>query len=280
MEHNEGVSDQPTANAVETIAATGSDSAPPTVAQEIAALLPQSSGQIGLVAALLLEGITDRGEMVERGAAANTGAVANLLTNIRALRDGEIPSAPTMAVGARSAARSFLRQHRTRLSPAAVEHLETVITDLTEVAEDRSAQEAEDEQLHRASEELEAVLEVSGGVYVYTYPHYWRYPTVEGTRRTLLKIGMSSGDATTRIRQQTRQTAVPEDPLILRVYKSSGRDPAAIERDFHRLLNAADHTRESQGWAGREWFETSVQFLDAIAAVLGLTTVDIENSAI
>src|SRR5690606_10519373 len=112
-----------------------------------------------------------------------------------------------------------------------------------------------------------------GAVYVYTYPHYWRYPTVENTRRTLLKIGMTKVDAEARVREQTRQTAVPEDPVILRVYASPSRDPQDVERDFHRLLNAADHTRPTKGSSGREWFETSIEFLDAIAKVLGLVNI-------
>jgi hypothetical protein len=250
---------------------------PPTVRDEIGALLPETAGQIGLVAALLQEGVTDRREMVDRGAAANTGAIGNLISSIRAIQDGIIPDAPTMAIGARSSARSFLRQHRGKLSPEATVHLEHVVAQTSVVAEDRSAQEVEDQDLQRKSGELEQVLDAAGGVYVYTYPHYWRYPTVEGTRRTLLKVGMSTQDTALRIRQQTRQTAVPEDPLVLRVYKSTERAPGQIERDFHRLLNAADHVRESQSGAGREWFETSVEFLDAVAAVLGLTIIDGEG---
>jgi hypothetical protein len=120
-------------------------------------------------------------------AAANTGAVANLLVNIRAIRDGEIPKAPSLARGALSATRSFLKQHRSALSAAAVDHLNSVIADLELALDDEGAQEQEEQELQSKTAELENVLEASGGVYVYTFPHYWRYPTVAGTRRTLLK---------------------------------------------------------------------------------------------
>jgi hypothetical protein len=262
-----------------TSAASSIEAAAPTVADEIIALLPETSGQIGLVATLVQEGVTDRREMVDRGAAANSGAVGNLLSSIRAIQHGVIPTSPTLAVAARSSARSFLKQHRFRLSMQAVAHLELVIGQLDAVAEDRAAQAVEDQQLHRKSEELEQALDSVGGVYVYTYPHYRRYPTVEGTQRTLLKIGMTTRDAAARIREQTRQTAVPEDPVILRVYKAREKSPASIERDFHRLLNAADHVRPGQSGLNREWFETSVEFLDAIATVLGLTIDDGDASA-
>ncbi len=127
-----------------------------------------------------------------------------------------------------------------------------------------SAQEEEEQQLQSKGDELEAALSL-GGVYVYTFPQYWRSPTVSGTRRTLLKIGMS-----TRIGEQARGTVMPGEPLILRVYQSASSEPRDLERTFHRLLNAADHTRENNNAGGREWFETSVEFLDTIPTVLGL----------
>lgn len=133
-----------------------------------------------------------------------------------------------------------------------------------------SAQEEEEEQqLQSKGDELEAALSL-GGVYVYTFPQYWRSPTVSGTRRTLLKIGMSTRDANARIGEQARGTVMPEEPLILRAYQSASSEPRDLERTFHRLLNAADHTRENNNAGGREWFETSVEFLDTIPTVLGL----------
>lgn len=249
-----------------------------TVAEEIDELLPLSKGQLGSVSKCIQSGITDRKAIVDEGAAANTGAVYNIERNIEAIRDGVIPDAPSMASGALSASRSFLKQHRSRLSPAAVAHLEIVIESLASAVADRSAQDREEEELQRKGTELEEALAVQGGVYVFTFPHYWRYPTVEDTRRTLLKIGMTSKDAGERVKQQARQTAVPEDPLLLRVYQSDTLEPRELEKTFHRLLIAADHTRaETSSAGGKEWFETSIEFLDTIAATLDLRVLDAED---
>ncbi len=175
--------------------------------------------------------------------------------------------------GARlSAARSFLKQHRTELSAEAIHHLESVVARLDDAMADESAQVEEEDELKAKGDELEEALAIEGGVYVYTFPQYWRYPTVPGTKRTLLKIGMTTREATGRLREQARGTAMPEEPLILRVYRSKTIEPPAAERSFHMLLNAAGpHSRQQQR-GGREWFETSVEFLDTVASVLGLET--------
>lgn len=243
-----------------------------TVAEEIAALLPTSSGQVGAVARLMAEGVTDRKELVARGAAANTGAVANMQSNIRAIRDGDIPEAPSLARLARGAAGSFLRQHRAELSDAAVAHLGQVVATADAVASSHGAQTAEQSALEKKGDVLEETLAQEGGVYVFTFPHYWWYPTVEGTERTLLKVGMTTKDAGVRVKAQARQSGVPEDPLLLRVYQSDTYEPAALEKVFHRLVKAADHVRDSTS-GGTEWFETSVEFLDTIAEVLGARTI-------
>lgn len=241
-----------------------------SVAEEIGRLLPDTAGQLGEVAKCLADGITDRKAIVEAGAAANTGAVANILSNIRAIQDGEVPAAPSLARLSRSSASSFLKQHRTVLSQEAVDQLESVIVASEAVATDRGAQDREEEVLQRKGTELEDTLAVQGGVYVFTYPHYWRHPTVEGTKRTLLKIGMTTKDAGERVKVQARQAGLPEDPLLLRVYQSQTLEPAAAEKRFHRLLRAADHSREDANAGGKEWFETSIEFLDTIADTLDM----------
>jgi hypothetical protein len=239
------------------------------VRTEIDVWLPLSKGQLGGVAKCLLSGITERRGIVEAGAAANPGAVSNIIANIHAIRDGVIPRSPTRAAQARSAARSFVKQHP--LTPDTLLHVEGVIDALSDVVDDPEAQELEEAQLKVRGDELETTLALGGGVYVFTFPHYWRHPTVEGTRRTLLKVGMTTRDAEGRVRQQARQTSVPEDPLLLRVYQHPTMDPRIAEKTFHRLLVAAEHTRGDTRTGGTEWFETSVDLLDTIAGVLGMT---------
>lgn len=240
-----------------------------TSQQEIARLLAHTNGQISAVSRCLDAGMSRR-EIVEAGAAANTGAVGVLVSNINAIRDQKIPQAPSLASAALSATRSFRKQHRDLMSSDALAHVDAVIDALETAANDRQAQEREEEELQAKGGELEERLALEGGVYVYTYPHYWRYPAVEGTRRTLLKVGMTTRDAAVRVRQQARLTALPEDPLLLRVYQSSAMPPGQVERAFHRLLRAADHTRIDTTAGGNEWFVTSIEFLDTIAETLNL----------
>lgn len=254
----------------------GAGAEPEPLVAEIDELLAQTKGHIGGVARLLQSGVTDRRDLLEQGPAANTGAVGILLVNIEAIRTGRIPAAPTMAQGALGASRSFLRQHRERMSPEAIAHIEDVIEQLDRAANDRAAQEKEDEELIARGDALEESLADGGGVYVYTYPHYWRFRTVEESNRTLLKVGMSNVGTGERVRQQARQSGMPEDPLLLRVYRSTTVPPRDLERLFHRLLRAADHDRDSGTSAGGvEWFETSTEFLDTIADVLGLEVLDL-----
>jgi hypothetical protein len=88
---------------------------------------------------------------------------------------------------------------------------------------------------------------------------------------------MTTKDAAQRVRQQVRGTSVPEEPLILRVYRTTAMQPREVEQKFHLLLNAAVHTRPTGNTGSREWFETSTEFLDAIAAVLGLETLQADE---
>lgn len=223
------------------------------------------------------EGVTERNDLVAAGAAANYGAVANIQSSIRAIRYGEIPDAPSRARLAKSAASSFLKQHRDVLSHGAMAHLEQVIASSAAIAANTSAQDVEETELHKKGDELENTLVMEGGVYVFTFPHYWWYPTVEGTDRTLLKVGMTTKDAGVRVKTQARQAGLPEDPLLLRVYQSPTLEPAALERVFHRLLRAADHVREPSSSGGKEWFETSIEFLDTVAEVVGASVLVAEE---
>ena len=82
----------------------------------------------------------------------------------------------------------------------------------------------------------------------------------------------SNRDVIRRFRDQIRTTALPEEPVLLRIYESS--DPknslTEIEKIFHNLLEAADHDRSNARTGGTEWFLTSLKFLDKVAETLSL----------
>ena len=102
---------------------------------------------------------------------------------------------------------------------------------------------------------------------MYALPHYLRYPFDTATGRTLMKVGRSDSDVIVRFRNQTRTTALPEEPILLRIYRTEPGVNQAVESSFHRLLEAANHDRSVARTAGREWFVTSTRFLDEVARV-------------
>jgi hypothetical protein len=134
---------------------------------------------------------------------------------------------------------------------------------LEERAANLVARAEEDQEAKEATEVAEA--EAVPGIYVYTLPHYWRYPYDEDSGRTLLKVGRSDRSVIQRFRDQTRTTALPEDPVLLRIYVTVGEEAVRWERQFHDLLTAADHDRSTARTGGTEWFLTSLKFLDALA---------------
>lgn len=108
------------------------------------------------------------------------------------------------------------------------------------------------------------------GIYVYSLMHYLNYPYHLDSGRTLMKVGKSDRDVIARFREQTRTTALPEEPVLLRIYEvlSSDLELKEIEKVFHSLLESADHDRSTARTGGTEWFLTSLKFLDKIADTL------------
>lgn len=87
-----------------------------------------------------------------------------------------------------------------------------------------------------------------------------------------MKVGKSDRDVVKRFREQTRTTALPEEPVLLRIYQpgENSLDISILEKKFHSLLEAADHDRSAARTGGTEWFLTSLRFLDEIANTLSL----------
>jgi hypothetical protein len=88
-----------------------------------------------------------------------------------------------------------------------------------------------------------------------------------------LKIGLTTKSVWQRIIDQNRQTSMPEDPVLIRVYHKKGIDLRSVEAKLMETLlrvqfeqSAARHTK-----AGKEWFATHEDSIDAIAELMGLT---------
>jgi len=179
----------------------------------------------------------------------------------RAVLDGNLPSAPIVALSAARRYRSILRC--ARLSLAARAYLETDPRELERRANDETARVIQIQQAQEQPQSAQSRNDI--GIYVNALPRYLRYPFEPDSGRTLMKVSRSDSDVM-RFRSQTRTTALPEEPILLRIYLTD------------RLLEAADHSRSVSRSAGRDGFVTSTRVLDEIAKVMKLS-IEIVNGA-
>ena len=245
----------------------------PDVQAEISEFIRNDQTRLGDVFRGLERGLT-ADEIAAELEVTTSGFVWNQRRMIQALTEGDLPTAPTLAL---VAARTFRRLLRSKQwTPATHSYLERNIAELDRRANDESARTVEVQQAREQTERAES--QNKPGVYVYALPHYLRYPYDERTGRTLMKVGHSNSDVIQRFRNQTRTTALPEEPILLRIYRTELQAAENAEGRFHRLLEAADHNRSVARSAGREWFVTSTRFLDEVARTLSLP-IEVVNEA-
>lgn len=208
--------------------------------------------------------------MEELDVGRNSARYAMLL--VKALETGEIPLKDYYAADAvAKRLEGFARRHADRLSPDATRY----VLDLR-VKSEHAADDRRSAQIEKASDTTRNMEKKRvAGIYVYTLPHYLRYPVQrsndpDSSDKTLLKVGRSEVDARGRVQQQA-VTGLPEPPVILRVFTCADRPLTQVETTMHRLLGAFDHNPNRQRGAGKEWFLTSLQALDELASVLELT---------
>ena len=215
----------------------------------------------------------DAGTIARELEVPTSGFVFSYRTYIKAIVDGTLPESPTLARQCASSIRGFLKRHAI-FSPEG----RSILQGRADECERRT-----NDPVRRATEEQEyerqtRTVENKGirGIYVYTLPHYLRHPIEvsegdETSDRTYLKVGMSESDVIRRFRQQRGSTELPEPPILLRIYVGSDdMDMREVEKIIHGHLIAADHSRNSERGAGREWFLTHRKFLDSTAGILGL----------
>lgn len=251
------------------------DNLPEAAREQIVGALRSNEGRLGEVFRLKEEGIFTNAEIVARGAAANAGAAGNMRATLRSILEDFIPRSPAVAAMAGRSIGGLLRANAA-LGEEARSYLLTVRARLDDVAHSEEAIAEEDSQITSSSETLERNAANQSGVYVYTLPTYYRTPKKTDPDRFLFKIGKTDRFAGERIRDQQRLTGLPEDPWLLRVYRSETRSPADIERVFHDLLENAGHSRGTGRYAGTEWFATNLDFLDAIARSMGLLILEVQ----
>lgn len=240
----------------------------PEMRTELEAALRENDGQLGKVFALLEAGKKTNRELVEGGAAANQGAAANIRVTVFAVLDGVLPPSPSVATKTRSSISGLLRDNPD-LSTKARVHLEDLRTRLEEIANDSEALEREAHHFEEKSQVLKRSLEKSPGVYVFTLPSFMRTVLMTDPDRFWFKIGKTDRAAGVRIGEIMKITGLPEDPWCARVYRHPTKAPIELEGTFHDLLKAAGHSRAPGKNAGRDWYATNLEFLDAVATALG-----------
>ena len=186
---------------------------------------------------------------------------------IRAALEGDLPSSPGVIRGTTRIFRRLLRS-----SPGLSPETEELLRDNISIMEARITEPATRAAEVQAARQVTGEAEAQGtpGIYVYALPHYLNFPVDPVSGHTLMKVGRSDRDVIQRFRSQIRTTSLPEDPILLRIYVTGGEGSALQERQFHNLLEAADHARSTAKSGGTEWFMTSLRFLDTVAETIGL----------
>ena len=184
---------------------------------------------------------------------------------IQAIEDGNLPKSPSVARGCGAALRGFINRGHEYLSDKTNQELRRRAEECDRIATDLQALEEEDAKVAKEMSQAE----LTRGIYVYTYPHYYRHPVMPETddteARTYLKIGMSEKGAFKRVMQQ--KTGMPETPMLLRIWEvENGCDLRKIEKRIHDHLRTIGHG----GPPRKEWFLTNEQSVASTADLLGL----------
>jgi hypothetical protein len=237
-----------------------------TVIAEIRRALENEESRLGEVWRGNERGLTQT-EIAEELGVETSNFVWNNLRFARAIEFGDLPTAPSVIRSCLSAIKGFVKRNQPNFSERTTDVLLARICELESRLDNSETVELEDHTV-RARESQAEALGVPG-IYVYTLPHYYRNPLqpADGefnAGKTLMKVGMSENDVITRFRTQQRDIVLPEDPWLLRIYGVTS-DIRATEKSFHDFLRAADHRQQGGRSVGKEWFLTSLRFLDQIA---------------
>jgi T5orf172 domain len=237
----------------------------PNVYAELASFLEHDETLLGEIYRKKRDGISND-EIQKAQGAAYPNFIWNYQRQIRSLLEGDIAKKISVlnetAVHFRRALKFAGISNDTKV------YLNLGLQEIEERKSDSGLVEKTTKQALKSSDALEKSF--IPGIYVYSLMHYLNYPYHPESGRTLMKVGKSDRDVITRFREQTRTTALPEEPVLLRIYENvnSGSGLTEVEKIFHSLLEAADHDRSTARTGGTEWFLSSLKFLDKVADTL------------
>ena len=250
------------------------------VSAEVKAMLAKDGLLLGSIYNAMEAGFTNTLEIAEKSGASNRGVVYNYQKMILAILEGVMPNSASIS---RNAARSISRliKETALISPAALEYLNSTRARLIENTESETAVLHDQASLEAQSAALVKVAStIQNGIYVYSFPTYLHFGTVEDQELYWLKIGSTKNSVWQRIVEQNRQTSMPEDPKLLRIYHKDQMDIEAIEQKFHATLDAVGHERSAarRTKAGKEWFASTLEAVDALAKLMDLEIEKYESS--
>lgn len=249
------------------------------VIEEIKNLFRNDETQVGLTFRLMEEGVTRASDLVNRGAAKNSGVISHHKAIIKSVLEGEHPkNSAFVSTYARRAIDRFLSTTSNITSDTKIILLNRRI-ELLEIINDQDAISNDTKTLVDESSKLADVMKnLKNAIYVYTFPTYYRAGVDGDSTIRWLKIGQTSQNIWQRLIDQNRQTSMPEDPILIRVYHKAEIDLNEIEAKIQETLRRVKHEQSSARYtkSGKEWFATTEDSIDAIAELLGLEIIRFE----
>lgn len=244
----------------------------PEVRSELKQCLATDGLLLGQIFNAMESGINNAADLVEATTAASRGVVYNYQKMTYAILDGVVPNSAAVSLMSARAITRIIKKN-SDISPETLSYLKATRERLMENTEASSAVMHDQELIEAQSAALESIAStIQSGIYVYSFPTYLYYGTVEDKELFWLKIGSTKNSVWQRIVEQNRQTSMPEDPKLLRIYHKDGMDIEAIEKKFHVTLDRVGHERSAarRTKSGKEWFATTLDAIDAIAELLNL----------
>ena len=248
----------------------------PKVTGEIKGLFRNDQTQVGATFRLMEEGVHKAQDLVTHGAGKNVGVISHHKSIIKSVLEGDHPkNSSHVSTYARRAIDRFL-EGDINISTETREVLKSRKLELLQIINDKIAIQNDTKELVTESEKLEDKLKhLSNAIYVYTFPTYYRVGVDGDLDIKWLKIGKTTTNVWQRIIDQNRQTSMPEDPIIIRIYHAEGIDLDETERTMQETLKRVKHEQSSARYtkSGKEWFATTEDSIDAIAELLKLNIV-------
>ena len=244
----------------------------PEVTSEVKFFLSNDELLLGSIFRAMENGVSNAAELVKETGASNRGVVYNYQKMVSAILEGKLPNSASVS---RNAARSISRliKNASGVSPKTLDYLNSTRVKLIENAETEDAVQHDQESIEMQSTVLAKIASgIQTGIYVYSFPTYLHFGTVEDHDVFWLKIGSTKNSVWQRIVEQNRQTSMPEDPKLLRIYHKVDMNIEEVEKKFHYTLERVGHERSAarRTKAGTEWFATTLDAVDAIAELMDL----------